>query len=57
MNQDEKKEKGSLSIGLSEEDANSCVRISFSGNETEDELKEFCKSFGICIKMLRDLND
>ena len=46
-----------LAIGLSEEDANSCVRISFSGNETEDELKEFCKSFSTCIKMLRDLND
>ena len=46
-----------LAIGLSEEDANSCVRISFSGNETEDELKFFCKSFSTCIKMLRDLND
>lgn len=46
-----------LAVGLSEEDANSCVRISFSGNETEDELKEFCKSFSTCIKMLRDLND
>lgn len=46
-----------LAIGLSEEDANSCVRISFSGNETEEELKEFCKSFSTCIKMLRDLND
>ena len=46
-----------LAIGLSEEEANSCVRISFSGNETEDELKEFCKSFSACIKMLRDFND
>lgn len=46
-----------LAIGLSEEDANNCVRISFSGNETKDELKEFCKSFSTCIKMLRDLND
>lgn len=46
-----------LAIGLSKEDANSCVRISFSGNETEDELKEFCKNFSTCIKMLRDLND
>ena len=46
-----------LAIGLSEGDANSCVRISFSGNETENELKEFCKSFSTCIKMLRDLND
>ena len=46
-----------LAIGLSEDDANSCVRISFSGNETKDELKEFCKNFSTCIKMLRDLND
>ena len=46
-----------LAIGLSEKEANSCVRISFSGNETEDELKEFCKNFSTCIKMLRDLND
>lgn len=46
-----------LAIGLSEEDANSCVRISFSGKETEDELKEFCKNFSTCIKMLRNLND
>lgn len=46
-----------LAIGLSEEEANSCVRISFSGDETEDELKEFCKNFSTCIKMLRDLND
>ena len=46
-----------LAIGLSEEEANSCVRISFSGNETEDELKEFCKSFSTCVKMLRNFND
>lgn len=43
-----------LAIGLSEEEAGSCVRISFSGNETEDELKEFCKSFSACIRMLRN---
>ena len=46
-----------LAIGLSKEDANSCVRISFSGHETEDELVEFCKNFGTCIRMLRDSND
>ena len=46
-----------LAIGLSEAEANSCVRISFSGNETNDELLEFCKNFSTCIKMLRDLND
>ena len=42
-----------LAMGLSEEEANSCIRISFSGNETEDELKEFCKSLGTCISMLK----
>ena len=42
-----------LAIGLSEEDANSCIRISFSGNETEDELKGFCESFKPCINMLK----
>lgn len=46
-----------LAMGMSKEEADSCVRISFSGNETEDELKEFCKSFDICIKMLRNLKD
>ena len=44
-----------LAIGLSEEEANSCVRISFSGNETEDELKEFCKNFHVCVNMLRGI--
>ena len=43
-----------LTIGLSEEDANSCVRISFCGNETEEELRVFCKSFSACINMLRN---
>ena len=42
-----------LAIGLSERDANSCVRVSFSGNETECELKEFCKNMYACIAMLR----
>lgn len=41
-----------LAIGLSEEEANSCVRISL-GDETEDELKRFCKSFNACINMLK----
>ena len=43
-----------LAIGLSEDDANSCVRVSFRGTETEDELREFCKSFSVCVKMLRN---
>ena len=43
-----------LTLGLSEKDANSCVRISFCGNETEEKLKWFCKSFSACISMLRN---
>ena len=43
-----------LAIGLSHEEANSCVRISFSGNETEEELKKFCKSLCACIDILKD---
>ena len=44
-------------IGLDKKDIYSCVRLSFNGNESKDELKEFCKSFTTCIKMLRDFND
>ena len=44
-----------LAIGLSEKEANSCIRISFNCNETEDELIEFCKNINSCIKMLREL--
>lgn len=42
-----------LAIGLNEEDANSCVRISLSGSETKEELQEFCKNMYACIAMLR----
>lgn len=42
-----------LAIGLSEEDANSCIRISFSGNETEEELQAFCKNLCTCVEMLK----
>ena len=43
-----------LAIGMSEQDANSCVRISFCGDETEVELKEFCRNFDSCVKILRN---
>lgn len=42
-----------LAIGMSEEDADSCIRISFGGNETKYELLEFCKNLRICVEMLR----
>ena len=42
-----------LKMGLNEDDANSCIRISFSGNESLEELSDFCKNLNICIEMLR----
>ena len=43
-----------LAIGINKEDLHSCIRISFSGNESQKELDEFCKNLRICIKMIRD---
>jgi uncharacterized protein YjbI with pentapeptide repeats len=42
-----------LAIGIPEEDIHSCIRISFKGNETEEQLCEFCKNFRACINILR----
>ena len=42
-----------LKMGLNEDDANSCIRISFSGDESMEELSDFCKNLNICIEMLR----
>lgn len=43
-----------LSIGFDKRYINDCVRISFSGNETKEELTDFCKKFIICVKILRN---
>jgi cysteine desulfurase len=42
-----------LAIGTPEEDIHSCVRISFKGSETEEQLQEFCKNLSACINILR----
>ena len=41
-------------IGIPEEDIHSCIRISFKGNETEEQLQEFCKNLRNCINILKD---
>lgn len=41
------------SIGIDRKDIDSCVRISFSGNETIEELQDFCHNFSVCVNMLR----
>ena len=43
-----------LAIGTCKDDVNSCIRISFSGKETEEELAKFCENLHTCIKMIRD---
>lgn len=43
-------------IGLSENDIHSCVRITFNGNETKDELDYVCEKIKECVNRLRSLN-
>lgn len=41
-------------IGILEEDIHNCIRISFKGNETDEQLEQFCKNLSLCISMLKD---
>lgn len=41
-------------IGIDKEDINSCIRMTFSGSETEDELNYFCEKLKECVKKLRN---
>lgn len=40
-------------IGMNKEDINSCIRLSFSGNETTQELDYVCKKLKECVEQLR----
>ena len=40
-------------IGMGEEDINSCIRITFSGDETMDEIQYFCTTLKNCVNQLR----
>lgn len=40
-------------IGMDKEDINSCIRITFNGNETKKELECFCKNLKKNIEILR----
>lgn len=42
-------------IDINKEDINSCIRITFSGNETKDELDYVCTKLSSNVKLLRDL--
>ena len=46
-----------LAIGLPKEDLNSCIRMTFSGNETIEQLDYLCGKLKQNIEMLRELNE
>lgn len=43
-------------IGLSDADAHSCIRITLNGNETLQELNEFCVKLKESVEILRNFN-
>lgn len=45
-----------VAIGMDKEDINSCVRLSFSGLETKEELDYVCKKLKDNIEKLRNIN-
>lgn len=44
-------------IGMNAQDIHSCVRLTFSGEETQEELDYVCKTLKQCVCDLRRLND
>lgn len=45
-----------ITIGVNKEDINSCIRITFSGNESKEDLDYLCKNIKKCVETLRCLN-
>ena len=43
-------------IGIDKEDINSCIRMSFNGNETKEELDYVCSKLKECVERLRNLS-
>lgn len=43
-------------IGMDDQDIHSCIRMSFDGNETKDELDYVCETLKQCVEKLRSLN-
>ena len=44
-----------VAIGMDKEDIHSCIRMSFSGNETTEELDYVCKKLDKSVNKLRNL--
>ena len=47
--------KALTTIGMDEEDIHSCIRITFSGKETKEELDIVNEQLKKCVSQLRDL--
>ena len=43
-------------IGMDGKDVHSCIRLTFSGTETTEELQYVCEKLKICVNNLRNLN-
>lgn len=43
-------------IGVKKEDIHSCIRMTFSGSETREQLDYVCKQLSLCVGILRELN-
>ena len=45
-----------IAIGVNKKDLNSCIRITFLGNEVKEDLDYLCKNIKKCVETLRCLN-
>lgn len=45
-----------VGIGLNSEDYHSCIRMSFKGNETKEELDYVCENLKYCVESLRQFS-
>ena len=43
-------------IGMDKDDINSCIRMTFNGNETKEELDYVCSKLKECVERLRNLS-
>lgn len=43
-------------IGIDEQDIHSCIRLTFSGKETKEELDYVCETLKRCVESLRNFN-
>lgn len=45
-----------VAIGMNERDIHSCIRLTFSGKETKEELQYVCETLKQCVESLRNFN-